>query len=104
VEQERQARTVIRLIYSTASLVGRYHDEHARWEEEFVSILQRQRNLPELELFQLRVQVSAAITAFVVSVRTWAGEDAQSSLPFWLEQAFAALEGCSGSVGTLTER
>lgn len=103
VEEERQARTLIRLIFSTASLAGRYHDEHAQWEDEFVSILQRHRNLPELALFQLRVQVSAAITAFVVAVRTWAGQDAQSSLPFWLEQAFAALDGCGGAAGTLVE-
>lgn len=94
LEQERQARALIRLIYSTASLAGRYHDEHTQWEEAFVSTLERQRNLPQLELFQLRVQVSAAITAFVVAVRTWAGQDAQPSLPFWVEQAFAALGAC----------
>jgi AcrR family transcriptional regulator len=93
MEQELQARALIGLIYTNAALAGRYHDEHSKWEQQFVLRLQHRRE-DSLAMFHLQVQVSTAITAFVVAIRTWAGQQAPGSLTDWVEKAFDAL--CAG--------
>lgn len=84
-------RALVQLIFGTPSLTGRYHEEHARWEKKQLMLLMRGRSLNATEVFHVRVQVAAAITAFVVAIRTWAEADAQRSLREWVMEAFAAL-------------
>lgn len=79
------------LIFDTPSLTGRYHVEHALWEGRWVEVFQRGRNLSPRAQFALRVQISTAITAFVVAIRSWAAADRERSLRPWVAAAFAAL-------------
>lgn len=80
-----------RLIFDTPSLSARYHQEHARWEEAFVSTLLLRRQASAREVFELRVQVASAITAFVAAIRGWAAAAAGGSLRPWVAAAFTAV-------------
>ncbi|MCK8683296.1 TetR/AcrR family transcriptional regulator [Pseudomonas umsongensis] len=91
VGEGQRSRAVIQMIYNTPTLIGRYHDEHAQWEKRFISTLMQDRNLSVMDVFYLRIQVASAITAFVVAIRTWAGQGEQNSLEFWVCEAFNAL-------------
>lgn len=104
VERDPQARALTRLIYSNATLTGRYHEEHAQRESEFVAILTRGRSPSAMEAFHLRVQVSAAISAFVVAIRTWAEQANDRPLQFWVDEAFQALADRPGPAAASTRR
>jgi len=81
------------LVFDTPSLSGRYHLEHAKWEDDFINVLQRSRAGTPEERFMLRVQVSTAITAFVTAIRSWAEAGDLQPLRPWVGAAFAALAG-----------
>lgn len=89
-EPER-VRFLTKLIFDTPSLEGRYHGEHAKWENEFVRILKRRRRLSAANAFALQVQVATSITAFVVAIRSWAKADHHLPLRPMVEAAFKAL-------------
>lgn len=79
------------LIFDTASLSGRYHDEHARWEGRFMQVLARRQTRSVAKDLELRVQVAISITTFVVAIRSWADAAARDSLRPWVAKAFAAI-------------
>lgn len=91
VENGDRTRALVQLIFGTPSLTGRYHEEHARWEDKQLTMLMHGRTLSPAEIFQVRVQVAAAITAFVVAIRTWAEKDSEQTLQEWVMEAFSAL-------------
>ena len=95
-EPER-VRLLTKLIFDTPALGGRYHEEHAKWEGEFVRILKRGRPAAAAKVFALQVQVASTITAFVVAIRYWAHGRHRTPLKPWVEAAFAAHE--EGVVG-----
>lgn len=83
-----------RLIFSTPALSGRYYEEQAKWGEQMMAALKHHAHTEE-ERYTLRVQVSIAITAFVVAVRSWVEAGKGGSLRPWVEQAFAATSEAS---------
>lgn len=87
----KRAKLLTHLVFDTASLAGRYHHEHAKWEEEWASILLRTRPVPADQHFALRVQVAASITAFVAAIRHWAKLRRGTPLRPWVEAAFVSL-------------
>ena len=90
-EPER-VKLLTRIIFDTPALGGRYHEEHTKWESEFVRILKRGRPGSAKKGFALQIQVATTITAFVCAIRAWAAGKHKTPLQPWVEAAFAALE------------
>eukprot|EP00456_Euglypha_rotunda_P045488 TRINITY_DN36034_c0_g1_i6.p1 TRINITY_DN36034_c0_g1~~TRINITY_DN36034_c0_g1_i6.p1 ORF type:complete len:137 (+),score=31.05 TRINITY_DN36034_c0_g1_i6:116-526(+) len=82
------------LIFDTPALSGRFHEEHAKWEGIFMQALKR-KSATKAQAYVLRVQVSIAITAFIVAIRSWSEDSHSGTLKLWVEKAFDAI----GAVG-----
>ena len=78
------------LIFDTPSLSGRFHEEHAKWEGIFMQALKR-KAMTKAQSYVLRVQVSIAITAFIVAIRSWSEDSHSETLRLWVEKAFQAV-------------
>ena len=91
----KRSITLSKIVFGTPQLDRRFHAEHSRWESEAVAVLQQRH--PKAEAFAIRVQVGAATTAFMLAVRSWAGDRHRQPLLSWVRKALQVLDRGAGS-------
>jgi AcrR family transcriptional regulator len=83
---------LVRLIFETPSLGGRYMSEHDRWVAEMVRAVSLDQNLDADELLECTALVSACVAAFVTAIKAWTTGDHDQTVRSQVAQAFRALE------------
>lgn len=95
MDHDRKRSIILsKIVFGTPQLDRRFQAEHSRWENEAVAILQQRH--PKADVFAIRVQMSAAASAFMLAVRSWAGDRHRQPLLSWVKKALLVLERGAG--------
>jgi AcrR family transcriptional regulator len=84
------SKALIRVIFDSPALTGRFHAHVSAWEERCIQILRRAEAPGRSGHFRLRVQVAAVDAAYGAALKAWAADE-HVSFHAQLTASFAAL-------------